>query len=442
MTQIVLFFLAVPVNDALTHGYITALKWILPFGLSIICLRFTFKPVNIFLSAFIILSLVTGLVDVMQTPSMDMQNAKPSISLKKTPNIYLFWQESYHDFETMEDRFGIDTSDLRHYLDKNNFVVYNNVFSNGFYTLLSMAQTFSMQHNGISKGNFDVTQQMRNIIGGGDGNEVYRILKENSYYTQCIVLELTDYYFKKREKYLDETDLHLNTFFGSLLPLINLNPITESLVRSNALLANGIKNKFYDRQKDFNGNLPRMVNGAVEEALARGKPLFLGFKAGAVHSPIANYSWKKQKNEWVASGTYQEKVKAGNILLMQIVDDITAKDPHSIIILIGDHGAGVFRGIWDDFKKPGDIKELDAVLKADGESLESMAHDMFGVLLAIRTPEGAKDISGGLPISHVNLFRHIFAWCNDDPMLLASRVPQISKVADWELVKDGEITKP
>jgi hypothetical protein len=63
-------------------------------------------------------------------------------------------------------------------------------------------------------------------------------------------------------------------------------------------------------------------------------------------------------------------------------------------------------------------------------------------MLAIRTPEGAKDISWGLPMSNINLFRHIFAWCNDDPGLLRDRVKQVSDIEGFKLVEDGKIASP
>jgi hypothetical protein len=176
-------------------------------------------------------------------------------------------------------------------------------------------------------------------------------------------------------------------------------------------------------------------------------PFYIGFKSGAGHTSANNsiYTWK-DKDEWVSSGNYQELVRKGNQELFEIVDLIVEKDPSAVIVLLGDHGASRLRNIWDDAIK-GDIASLDALLKQRGESLDTLASDFFGTFLAIRMPEKG-DISNGLPMSHVNVFRHIFAALADSEnpdvsrAILERRAPSESDLFGFKLVVDGLVQHP
>ncbi|MDR1241340.1 MAG: LTA synthase family protein [Deltaproteobacteria bacterium] len=447
MAQLLVFFLDVPLRAFSPQTNHILAGIVLALAAAGICLRFSFLPVNTVLSVFIALSLGSGLFDVVKTSfeQGEIKDGNISITLKKKPNIYLFWQESYHDFETMESAYGIDTSKLRRYLAEKSFFVYDNVFSTGPNTLSAMYMALAMREFDIqSKGNQDYNQAVRNLIGGGEGNAVYRILKENGYHTKYAVGFPGLYYFTNQGKYLDETDVNFKKFsIASLLPLMDLHPALLENKKISSLLQKAFtRDKFVSPYwSGLLDNLARSIQLTIDEGLHSGKPFFMGFKAGADHSPNINYSYKK-RDEWVGSGRYQGLVEKGDVILMTLVDGIIANDPNSIIILIGDHGTHRLRAIWSEVRQRGSFLELNDVLRAEGESLESLAHDIFGVMLAIRTPEGAKDISWGLPMSNINLFRHIFAWCNDDPGLLQDRVKQISNIGGFKLVEDGKIASP
>jgi hypothetical protein len=178
----------------------------------------------------------------------------------------------------------------------------------------------------------------------------------------------------------------------------------------------------------FRGSLLERIKVAAQEGMQRERPFYIGFKSGALNTSVRRgYTWK-DKESWVSEGRYQEAVERSWRELVEIVDYITAEDPQALIILLGDHGSWRLRQIWSEANN---LSELEVILQTHGESLESLADDIFGILMAVRMPDGARDISQGYPMSHVNLFRHIFAALSDDATLLRERQPS------WSILPKG-----
>ncbi|MCL2075679.1 MAG: hypothetical protein FWH15_04430 [Betaproteobacteria bacterium] len=414
------------------------------FAVILLCLvvmQYGFKPIRLFLAIWIFMSAGTGVYSAVSVAFEEkIAYDDEHIILKNRPNIYLFLLESYHDLETMQTVYGIDTEPLQSFALSRDFFIYGNTYSNSYWTLLSMAEMFEMRlAYSMSIGNDDIMPRGRRLIGGSSDNQVYRILKENGYRTTYLTSERPFYYINQKGIYLDDTDVDFE--FGlnfRLRPLQELFPSVYCLCKPIPARFDGridnIKPKYRNALID---NIRSIIEKSKSEI-----PLFLGFKSGALHA-----SHWKQKDEWVASGRYQEGIKNGNQEIFEIVDLIVDKDPSAVIVLIGDHGATRLRNIWDDAIK-GDIASLDALLKQRGESLDTLASDMFGMFLAIRMP-GKGDISNGLPMSHVNLFRHIFAALADDgsdpdasSAILQRRAPSESNLDGFILVRDGVVQHP
>jgi len=408
-----------------------------------------FGLINVFLLFWLILSTGTGLYGAVSTVfEGDALDESERIELKKRPNIYLFILESYHDLKTMNEVYGIDVESLQSWLSSRDFLVHENVYSNAHATLLSMTNIFGMRLNvAQGMGNNDIEPKGRKLIGGGTGNQAYRILKENGYYTVYLTSDTENpfYYFHPQGKYLDETDID----FG---PAPGLRPLYDGLFP----FINRAYDSYRGLKKDKNGRInslqPKFRNKLIDnirivmEETGNKRPLFIGFKSGALHTPTdSTYTWK-QRDEWVSGQKYQEGVKRGNQELIEIVDSIVEKDPSAVIVLLGDHGAWRLQGIWKEAVY-GDAASLDALLRQHGESFDTFASDIYGTFLAIRMPEKG-DISNGLPMSHVNLFRHIFAALTASPetgrAILERRVPSESgqDLLGFRLIKDGIVQHP
>ena len=283
--------------------------------------------------------------------------------------------------------------------------------------------------NKLYWGNEDIRRSGRRLLGGDEDNLLYKTLKNNGYYTAYFT-DGSTYIFTEKLAYLDETDI------DDVLALLALNPIfdlNDRLNKFKKMLMSNIKPLFLKKL-----SFPDKITTYISKLLARRQPFFLGFKGGVDHTP-SGYTWLL-KDEWVASGSYQKFVETGNKDILEIVNFIISNDKNAFIVLLGDHGSWRLRGLWYDVQ---DWQTLKTRLEDCGESIESLAHDIFGVFMAIRRPGGEfKDIAYGYPLSHANLFRHIFASLSNTPEeIIRFRSPSMSSLSstNFVLVEEGEI---
>jgi hypothetical protein len=440
IVSVLFFFLDLPLNVILPNSFLKfGVGLVLSCLITWIVLKNRFKPINTFLTICLVLFIGTATFNAIADSSSsvsDDNSQKLHVSFKKHPNIYLFLLESYHDLETMQTVYNIDTQALSSYLQHNNFTIYKNAYSSGSSTLRSMSDLFAMRSNVVAeKGNHDIDPMGRALIGGSRENSAYRILKENGYRTVYLADQRHGtYYLLGKGIYLDDTNLDFDIFqISTLRPLLDLN--THIQQNKDTLSSSKVRRR-------FRGTLLDNIRKIIKRQKNEDAPFYLGFKAGAYHTPIESYGYTWQKrNEWVASNEYQNAVQKGNAELFEIVDLIIKEDPSAVIALLGDHGSWRLRSIWSDVETK-DLYSLDKLLKERGESLASLAKDIFGVLLAVRMPEGNRDISGGYAMSNVNLFRHIFAVLGDKPEILQDRAPTRSSIINIDLVREGVVQQP
>ena len=405
-----------------------------------------FRPLNAFLTIFLCLSLVntgtslTGATSLENDP-LEVENSLLAYDLRKEPSIYLFFLESYHSLDLQREVYGIDTSGIEAYLEKNDFINYGKVYSNSPSTLLSFADTFSFRPSWAhARGNSDATATTRSLLGGDENNTLFRILKNNGY-TTALILEGNSYFGSLLGKFLDDNDSMIRDTNLSMLlditicfEMLNTRFIEKAATIKEFLLS------YRSSGGGYSGALENRVSQALTIHNQPGPPLFLSFKGGAIHTrgETESYSWRKQ-DYWVQSGRYQKAVKEGNQELQRICDRIIANDPGALIILIGDHGAWRFRDA-----ESGDTissqQDMIANVKKNGVSWQEFCEDKFAVFLAIRLPNGQREnISYGKPMSHVNLFRHVFAYLNQDKSILDTRAPSTSHFKGYTLIKEGQV---
>ena len=410
----------------------TGFKIISYFIVIIITMKFGFKVINIFFCSCLVVFAISGGYGIL-TEQYDLgPDLNFHCKLNRKPNIYLFFLESYNDLSVQRDVYGINTAELERYLDDNGFIIYDNILSNSWTTLLSYADTFGFKHHkDQDRGNNDTTTMVRTLIGGGKGNVLFKVLKENGY-RNILLTNADPYYFHVKGLYLDETDLVYN--LGTLLkPLLDLN---IKLRKFEEFLQNGSKIIIDSGENYYSEGITSRVKTAIEHN-RNSAPFFLCFKAGAEHTKRTGAYSPEAARQWV-SGQYPALVEKANNSIVKITSYIIKRDPNALIILIGDHGPRRFSDICKEIK--GNLPELKSVLSSYDITMEEFARDYFGVFLAVRMPKGEKrDISRGLVLSHVNLFRHIFAALNNDPKILESRVPSYSVINEMTVVKEGKI---
>jgi len=391
------------------------------------------KPVNVLLTVLSLLSIITGLArEVSDSLEAPVELKEYNYTLQNTPNIYLYILESYHDLSTMRQVYDIDTSDLEKFLEENSFVIYEDALSNSHNTLLSLGDIFSMQlDSGRPKGLDDSTLTTRLIIAGHNGNVLLKNLKGNGYHTEYI-LRREIYYLTsgiKKGPYLDELDIA--SFIYLTYPLADLN---DKLKQKIQIMQHHHFRRYLP--DTLTVSLKQAVIKFVDEKFSVKSPYFVFFKGGALHAPGRQDFLPRYSEEWIASGIYKNRVKKSNEELIYIVEDIIKRDPESVIILLGDHGSRRLDGLW---VKEQTLETLEAKVRANGETLDSLTKDLFGILMAVRMPDGRQDISNGYHLSPANLFRHIFAALNEDPDILKGRVPSESKYLNGvAIARDGK----
>jgi|GEM_PF-2413242 Preprotein translocase subunit YidC len=387
---------------------------------------FGVKTINRILLAFACISCLTFVYDVAKNKEQSLEVEHITVELKKNPNIFLFLLESFHDTDYQFRTFGIESSALLEYLDTQHFVVYDNVFANSPSTLLSTADLFAMKHlHSASAGVLDVVKSVHLLIAGSADNPLFVTMKNNGYKTVFLGGEKGNDFLKVRGPFIDETDIGLDATLFLLQPVFELHDIYFKAISK-------LLNTRPHISPIFTGTLRDRLQTVFDRKTD--SPLFVFYYGGALHTPgYPEYSYTK-RDEWIHGNLYQEGVQTAVAEIKQTVDVILHNDPDALIVLIGDHGTHLLRNL---ITPETTVASLQKVLRKENLSIEDVAENFFGVFLAIRMPEGKCDISAGLPMSHVNIFRHIFAALNNDLSILATREPSLSVYHKILLARDG-----
>jgi hypothetical protein len=398
-----------------------------------------FRLVNIFLVVWLLISLAGGLINIHSAPAEEkiaeagfMTEAGHSVALKRKPDIYLYFLESYHSPYAMRLLYGHDAGPMAEYLRGKNFMLYDRTLSNSHRTIESMLDTFTMRlSQNIARGNDDVMPQVRRALGGNDDNHLFKILKDNGYHITFITMDTTNYFFHDKGANLDATDVNSCL----VTPLIDLCPVIFTPLGVLYLNWRG-------EGRWFVGTRAERVRQAVEGGRRRGGPFMVVFKGGAWHPSSVSgiFHGTRQEFETWKPEYLEEAVARGDAEMKEIIEYLDETDPGALIILIGDHGTwGHSAAFFDESRKTGDVAKFRRQLTERGVTLDEAVQDIFGAFLAIRLPGGEQlDISQGLALNHVNLFRHVFAYLNDDRNLLSGREPALSVSHKLVLGRDNQ----
>lgn len=349
------------------------------------------------------------------------------IKFKDKPNIYLFWLESFHGTRTLEKVYQVDITPLITYLDNNDFSICENMYSTSFDTLHSMSDVYSLgtfDANIAPIGNLDTIDVVRYLIGGSIGNNVLKILKYNDYKTNIIINDT--YYFNKKGEYLDHCQF-LDLFFDSnslqykLLPSYYFTKLYKKIISLTEV----------PKLKKL--TLKESVESQINEMQKENSPYFLAWKGGTIHtSPFGDYTYK-DKDSWVKSNGYQDYLQRSiDNEIKNIISMILEKDKNALIVMLGDHGSWVYRGL--------NLNELSTT----NITLDDFIDDKFNVFAAVRLPEKYAKFSfknGDTYINHSNIFIHIFSLLADNPDYLKFQKTPVSNYYGNILVKNGKIVE-
>ena len=391
---------------------------------------------KVYTTALLLLcAMAIGQWTVLETRQMMMKSSPPlgqALRFKKSPNVYLFFLESYSDLETIEQIYRIDTRDMRQYLASYAYTLYPPCFANYDCTLVSEASLLNMKHHWykIAIGLNDMGRKFRREMGGE--NPVLHTFLANGYKTNCFLFlageivphgnSTFDFYGQIPRTHLDrltnrrpadrcalwERILHAcmwvvpsTTSFFKGEPFLPFHQATET-----------VRTSFLNRLK-------------IDKASP--SPKFYFINTGAAHSAftVDVNTWPDLFAKFETEQYPLIRREADNELIAMLTD-IYRYDPDALVILIGDHGARRYRGIE---KGEG---EVNALIRSRGISPGLAARDAVGVFLAIKWPTSLQPwvqrFLAGKAISHVNLFRFIFAALTEDLSVLDDCEPNESYV--------------
>ncbi|MCP4021990.1 MAG: hypothetical protein GY729_09125 [Desulfobacteraceae bacterium] len=333
------------------------------------------------------------------------------IVLKEKPNIYFFLLESYHNSKTLKAIYDFDNQEMVNTLEKRDFIVRDDVYSNYQNTLASVASIFTMQHHyyRASSGKDDAIG-VRDIIGNKEYNAIISILKNNAYKIQYIC--------------------HSNYMFRSIKDIDFVFPqkniVTVFKIYQNPIINDVIFKTPKKKRKKKRGKFGIFAHTASETHRKKLERLSVAYNSKAPYFTFIKMNrpahfgktWDAIPEKRIAR--YFKNLKKTNNLLLKYMNDIMENDPEGVIVLIGDHGAFRYRGAK--------VVDHDFSLPAGRIPASTLALDRFGTFFAIRSTKVPVQMG---TLSHVNLFRHIFASLagNDDP--LKSREADESYIPDY-----------
>lgn len=362
------------------------------------------------------------------------------IELKDKPNIYLFWLESFNGAKTLTETFHVDISPLTVFLEENDFTVKENIFSSSGSTLMSMTDVYSMgnvdPHN-FQTGLWDVKYAVRDLLGGGYGNNLLKTLKYNGYVTDIITD--SNYYFFRKNKSLDKAPYYDTFHYKDNFDMVsfciyNLYPAYAFCKYGNQINAFGTM-KFnqqltWEYYNSF--NLRNLVEAEITSLQKENKPYFLAFKGGVFHVPVDGYTYEKDRAKWIESGVYQTALEKSVAEVKEIISMITEKDKNALIIMLGDHGPHTYSGLG--------LSDL----RGNYKMFEDLIYDSYNVYGAVRLPLQYEKFSFDdkeIYINHMNIFIHIFSLLAQDPDYLKLQKVPVSHYGNRIFVENGIINK-
>ncbi|MBZ0328394.1 MAG: hypothetical protein K8F54_12360 [Altibacter sp.] len=292
------------------------------------------------------------------------------VLFQKKPNVYFIEPDGYSNFsELKKPTYDIDISSFENFLQKRGFSNYPEFRSNYTSTLASNASFFSMKHHYFNNDlKSDEVQNARDIIMYD--NPVLRIFKNNGYKNYFV--SDSPYLLANRPKTLfDET----NFKFWDL-----------------SYIDNGIRKN----RKDVVSSFKEVFNKQDSEPrfffIQFIKPWHISGKEGG------SKGVDRERELWT------ERLFEANKILRQIIDEILAKDPQGLIVIMADHGGYVGYNYSDESR----TKTSDP----------NLITTIFSSNLSIHWPDGIAPSFENELDSSVNIFRILFSYLSNNEAYL------------------------
>ncbi len=341
--------------------------------------------------------------DYLEQSSFKLQ----STALASKPNVYLILADSYSSLAYLDDH-GIEVGAFEEFLQKNQFSLYEDVFSSYQTTAVALPALLNMEHHyyQIGRKSNEVAKSGRVAIGGR--NNLVRFFRDAGYGIEYI----------HQSAYL----LLSGCSADFCSPDVTLAGAKTILHR---ILPHFLQRKRKAELRTFE---------AVAEELSRrisasSRPRFFYSHLYAPgHSPNEAQG---QCDEQVEHESYAARVEETNESLRKLIGDIVALDREAVIVLTSDHGPLIEHQC-----------ARDAYLTNVDEY-----RDRAGMFLAVRWPGSYEGQFDGQIRTSVNLFRYVIgALAVDSTGIMKSRVSDDVYVQGkddfFKILEDGNFLVP
>lgn len=296
-----------------------------------------------------------------------------SVSLKKTPNIYLLIYDAYPNLETT-NLYGIDNNQQMSVLKNKGFTLYEGTYTNGQASVVTMGSILDIKEH--------VFVDARYVTAGNKG-AVSEMLKGNRYKTFGVFE--SDYFFRGNEVGYDYS-----------LPVAGEMRSTQYNIIKKSILMGEFK---FDM--DFDGH-------SIQDYILEKQSVF----TKDIGSPKFMYTHRNLPNHTQNSGRclpheypmYIERLKQANIEMIDDLEVAIQSDPNAIVIVAGDHGAYLTKTCTTIPKK-----DFNKVTRLD-------VQDRNGAFLAVRWPADYTPTGNKLQTVQ-DVFPEVFSYLADDPSL-------------------------
>lgn len=358
-----------------------------------------FKLLNVILTIHITLSFIIGGINNYYAKkeflsSINKNQTQSEIQLKHKPNIYYLLCESMNSLDIAEKIYGLNSNtadEFKLYLKDNGFYVPDYIYTNGSHTLKTLQNVYLMtDYIGGDLGFFDGSTSVRPMLAGDTNNRLLKILKDNGYYTSSYMCE--GMFSAPKGVYLDYFDIdkpNITSF--------------EPLLDSSKILRDYIFN-FLPIQPE--NNIEIDAEKIIDEYFKKEppKPHFMMFRV-----KYTNHTGKeeaeaftvKSRKDWIQSNVYLNGYYKEISALKYLTSKILKNDPNAIIIMLGDHGAHLYR------TKAKNKRDLIKFLKETEITYSEFINDKFKVFAAVRIPQKYKQLEH--KFSPGNIFPIIFS---------------------------------
>lgn len=374
---------------------------------------------NVLLSVALASAVVMGVYETVTADKMTTEAAKASkvdsIQLKEKPNFYYILCESMNSIDIAENVYGVEgANELVGFLQSHDFYVPSHVYTNSDHTLATLTNLFSMKEQAWgSKGTLDVGLAGRQLIAGGEGNNLLQLLKDNGYRTAQYFKGST-YFYKQKGALLDVSDIN------ALAPL---DPMGHLAFYPIAKVQKLLSTKFRAVKTFGNDEIEMDYLKILDKDLVtRGaKPNFFFYRMDFTNHTVPDGSYDYTDVEkWVKSGWYKKRYAQEMKAIKTLTERILKKDPDAVIVFCGDHGAWRLRA-W-----PNTLQDVEEILQTTKATYRDLLDDRFKVFAAVRLPPKYGKIEGAF--SPANIFTKIFDKIGYDgkTLIVAPNVSYIS----------------